>query len=287
VAPEVSRDAEPEGPPKLQRRPDLARPEPGAELPPAPAPGPLEGREATGDESLLFPKPDPAIAAAREAAEAFSENLPNFLVQQFTTRYVSRTVPAHWQAVDVVGVEVAVVDGTEQYRNVTINGKPSSRPAEKTGAWSTGEFVTTLRDLLSPWTNAAFVMRRQDRIANRNAVVYDFTVEQPNSNWRIIPERGEPCEPAYRGAIWIDAETHRVLRIERQARSIPDQFPFDKAEGTLDYDFVRIDGKLHLLPVRSENLLCQRGTPNCMRNEVEFRNYRKFAAESSISFEKQ
>jgi hypothetical protein len=270
--------------PKMQRRPDLAKPE--SEPARAGSQGSIEGRVAVGDESIFFNKVDPIIAEAREAANAFSENLPNFIVQQYTTRHVSTTFPAQWRAVDIVGAEVAVVNGVEEYRNITLNGKPSKRPPEKTGAWSTGEFVTTLQDILSPMSDAAFVKRREERIAGRMALVYDLTVAQPNSNWRIIPEHGPSYEPAYKGSIWIDKQTHRVLRIEQQSLSMPSDFPFDKAEAILDYDFVRIEGNMHLLPVRSENLLCQRGTQQCSRNEIEFRNYRKFTADSTIEFEK-
>jgi hypothetical protein len=285
---DASSDTSPqeEARPKLQRRPDLAKPEPEIASTPAGSRSSIEGRVAVGDESIFFNKVDPIIAAAREAADVFSENLPNFVVQQYTTRHVSTTFPPQWRAVDIVGAEVAVVNGVEEYRNITVNGKSSKRPVEKTGAWSTGEFVTTLQDILSPMTGAAFVKRREERIAGRMAMVYDLTVAQQNSNWKIIPEHGPSYEPAYKGSIWIDKETHRVLRIEQQSLSMPSDFPFDKAEAILDYDFVRIEGDMHLLPVRSENLLCERGTQQCSRNEIEFRNYRKFTAESIIEFEK-
>jgi hypothetical protein len=169
---------------------------------------------------------------------------------------------------------------------VRIEYRRQRGPVERTGAWSTGEFVTTLQDILSPMTDAAFVNRREERIAARTALVYDFTVAQSNSHWQVVPEHGPSYKPAYKGSIWIDKETHRVLRIEQQSLSMPDDFPFDKAETILDYDFVRIDGDMHLLPVRSENLMCQRGTQNCSRNEIDFRNYRKFTAESTIEFDK-
>ena len=76
------------------------------------------------------------------------------------------------------------------------------------------------------------------------------------------------------------------MRIEQQSLSFPGDFPFDKVELVLEYDFVRIDTKLHLLPVHSENLMCQRGSNQCSRNEINFRNYRKFGAESKIEFDK-
>jgi hypothetical protein len=283
---DASTETSPQERPKLQRRPELSKPE--TENDPAAASGTrtIEGRVAVGDESIFFNKVDPIIAEARDAAGSFSDKLPNFIVQQYTTRWVSSTYPAQWRPVDLVSAEVAVVEGREEYRNITINGKPSKRPVEKSGAWSTGEFVTTLQDVLSPMTDAAFIQRREERIANRKALVYDLTVAQPNSHWQVIPEQGQSYRPAYKGAIWIDAQTHRVLRIEMQALSTPDDFPFDKVESILDYGFVRIDKETHLLPVRSENLMCQRGTTNCSRNEIDFRNYRKFTAESNLQFEK-
>ena len=51
---------------------------------------------------------------------------------------------------------------------------------------------------------------------------------------------------------------------------------------TVDYGEVIIGGNDHLLPVESENLDCWRGTNRCARNKIQFRDYRKFSAESTI-----
>jgi hypothetical protein len=125
------------------------------------------GSEKEGDygdpDSLFFPQVDDTIAAARSNSESYTAEMPNFLVQQVTTRYYSNSAPAQWRPIDVVEAEVACVDGSEQYRNIRLNGKPTSQPVEKTGAWSTGEFVTTLQDILSPLTAAAFKRQGANR----------------------------------------------------------------------------------------------------------------------------
>jgi hypothetical protein len=157
---------------------------------------------------------------------------------------------------------------------------------EKTGAWSTGEFVTTLRNLLSPETDAAFVRRGDDRIVGRDAYRYDFTVRKENSHWVLVNPSGRSEAPGYTGTVWIDKERHRVLRLEMRTSSFPSGFTYDKAESTLDYDFVRIGKENYLLPVKSANLACMSGTGTCMKNEIDFRNYRKYAAESDITFGK-
>jgi hypothetical protein len=56
-------------------------------------------------------------------------------------------------------------------------------------------------------------------------------------------------------------------------------------ETVTEYAYVRLgDAQQYLLPVHSESLSCQRGTPYCSRNVIDFRNYHKYTGESSIKF---
>ena len=227
---------------------------------------------------------DPIIEKTRENAYNLLESLPNYTAKQLTTRFQSTTVKTNWQAMDNISIDLVYQEGKERYTNVLLNGKPSKGKAEETGAWSTGEFGTTIRDLFSTSTQADFrPLRATETIAGRTAVVYNFYVKQENSHWRIHAP-AESYSPAYRGTVWIDKETSRVLRIEMQSRNMPQEFPIDKVESTLDYEFVRLGTGKFLLPVKSESLSCFRGSSNCSRNVIEFRNYRKFGSESSITF---
>ena len=229
---------------------------------------------------------DSVIDSTKDASGKLIDNMPSFIVQQNTTRYFSNTFPAQWRALDVVTADVVSVNGKEDYRNIMVNGKPSSRPIEKSGAWSTGEFVTTLEDILSPYTAAAFRKSTDDNLDGRPTYTYNFRVAKENSNWDIIAPDGTKAEPAYTGTIWIDKETFNILRIEEQTGPLPAGFPYDKAESTVEYNFVRIDGKNYALPVHSEVLTCQSDRAACTKNEINFQNYRKFTADSTITFDK-
>jgi len=227
---------------------------------------------------------DQMIAEARASSEKFNADLPNYIADQATKRYYSNTWPASWKILDEVTAEVAYVDGKEDYRKVMIDGQPSAAPIQRTGSWSTGEFGTTLENLMSVTTRAAFRRRGDDRIAGRPAAVYNYTVDQSNSHWVIVSPDDRRYSPPYEGAIWVDKETHRVLRLEMRTTSMPADFPYSKAESTLEYAFARIDQKSHLLPALSENLACMRGSGTCTRNVITFRNYRKFTAESQVKW---
>jgi hypothetical protein len=251
---------------------------------------PLEKAEPPVENAKPVARPnatgDDIISAARDAADHLTDGLPNFIVQQNTTRYFTRVLPPQWQVLDVVTAEVASVNGKEDYRNIMVNGKPSSRAIEKTGAWSTGEFQTTLVSLLNPYTLAAFRKSKDDKLDGRPAYTYDFSVRQENSDWDIHAPDGSKVTPAYSGTVWIDVETHNAMRIEEQTGPLPASFPFDKAESVVEYGFVRIDGKTYPLPVHSEILTCQRGSSTCTKNAISFQNYRKFGADSTVTFDK-
>jgi hypothetical protein len=227
---------------------------------------------------------DDFIQQAREATFEFDQKLPNFVCQEMVTRYESTTQKTDWHAVDVLSYDLVYEDGKEDYRNPKINGKVVKQGADKeTGSWSSGEFGTLVMDVFHPATSADFRPKGTDTINHRSARVYTFAVDKDHSHWRI-QGGAQWIMPAYRGTIWIDKETHRALRIEMEAVNIPKAFILDHTESAADYDFVMIKEQKVLLPTHAEVLSCERGTFNCSRNSIDFRNYHAYTGESSITF---
>jgi hypothetical protein len=141
-----------------------------------------------------------------------------------------------------------------------------------------------LINLFNPATAAEFHFRRDSRAGNVTAKMYDFEVAKENSHWDIHAG-AQSYMPAYTGSIWIDPKSARVLRIEMEAKGMPGEFPLDHVESATDYANVRLgDLKEHLLPVHSEILSCERGSNQCSRNVIDFRNYHKYSGESTITF---
>ncbi len=226
------------------------------------------------------------IEKAREWIASFSTSLPNYVCQQVTTRYQLESKAQGWQALDLVSAEVVYENGHEDYRKIAINGKATNKGMmDIPGSRSTGEYGTTLRSLFYEGTRAHFKAAGPARTAGKEAVVYDYKVAQINSGWQIA-QGAQSITPAYSGSVWIEKATGHVLRIEMQADQIPKSFPLDKVETVVEYDMVRLTTESFLLPVHSENLACERGTPYCSRNVIDFRNYHKFGTESTITFSK-
>jgi hypothetical protein len=298
--PAVKIDSDDEGPPVLQRGkaahkaasnpPPAQEPQLSASNTPPSSSGASPAAAVASEPEERTSGPDNrrpeevAIEEARAAAGSFLQSLPNYVCQEYMARFVSNSHPASWQPQDVVSTEVVYENYHESYRNVSVNGKATKKGMEDlSGSWSTGEFGSVLADLFSPATAADFQFRHESRSGGRSSLVYDFSVEREHSHWKIMVA-SQSVLPAYKGSVWVDKETKRVLRVEMEAVRLPEAFPADTVESATDYEFVRFGDRQFLVPVHAESLSCERGTNNCSRNSIDFRNYHKYEGESTIIF---
>jgi hypothetical protein len=275
----------------------VARPAPPDSLPPDSALKGVRDRPTDDYAAAMTPASERRVAnlnpkeelieRAREWALNFTDNLPNYVCQQFTTRYIRVPGSKEWRAQDVVSANVVYESGKEDYRNIAINGRPVNKKMEELpGSWSTGEFGTTLRSLFHPGRQAEFTYVKQSYINGLNAWVYDYKVRRENSDWHI-QLGSQSIIPAYNGRVWIEEKTAQVLRIEMSATDIPQEFPLDQVEASNDYGFVRLaTADQYMLPTHAETLSCERGSPVCSRNTIDFRNYHKYSGEANIVFDK-
>jgi len=280
-APATSAQSQPQDTPACSNgRPILKRGTQPA-LPPCPDPPPDAPPRAASAPTHSPNPSETLIERARDAAFEFSQKLPNFICQEVMSRFTQRGREPE-MSLDVVSADIIYDDGHETYRNVKINDRPTDRGMQEIGgAWSTGEFASTLLELFHPDTRAQFRSGGASSISGFSAQVYDFEVRSENSHW-IVQSGSQTVTPAYGGSVWIDPQTARVLRIEMQARNMPSDFPTDTVESAVDYSYVSIAGTSFLLPVRAESLGCERGTSECRHNTIDFRNYHEFKSEIKI-----
>jgi hypothetical protein len=93
----------------------------------------------------------------------------------------------------------------------------------------------------------------------------------------------EDIVPGYGGLLYIDRDTSMVMRITFEAEDIPPSFPVQQAGTVLDYDFIPINEHEYVLPLRA--VIRMRAGKYLSKNEIEFRMYRKFSAEATITFD--
>ena len=86
----------------------------------------------------------------------------------------------------------------------------------------------------------------------------------------------------YHGEVFVDEETHMVLRLTQEAE-IPPCFPINANDSMVDYDFAAVGGKQYLLPTHA--YIKTRSGRFVAENNMEFRDYRKFQTEANITFD--
>lgn len=239
-----------------------------------------------------------ALARARQATRDAAGAMPDFVVRQLVKRSYARGATRNWTQTDQLTVAVSYREsaGGEQYKLLAVNGLPATEEAKERGSYeqaggtsSTGEFVSTLKELFADESQAEFQAVDTDTLNGRRAIIYDYTVKLENSKQTLKVTEGRGVDPlvtkvGYRGRLWIDRENFRVLRVEVISTDIPTDFPITAAANTIDYDWVNISERKYLLPVRSEVELTTKYKQQTYqtRNEIRFRNYQRFGSEVKI-----
>lgn len=244
---------------------------------------------ASAPKSPLLKPPTPEeqrrlLRDLREYAKNYTNRLPDFICTQVTRRYVDPAGLEFWQSVDVVTTRLTFFEQKEDYKVVMVNSTPVEiEYHELGGATSAGEFGTMMKEIFEEATRADFRWSRWATLRGRRNHVFEYRVAKPYSKWRISWQRTQDYVPGYRGLIYVDNDTGMVTRITLTAEGLPPSFPIQEASLVLDYDFVKISDLEFLLPLKS--VMRMREGRMLVKNEVEFRMYRKFGAEAVITFD--
>jgi hypothetical protein len=233
------------------------------------------------------------LERTRKATLGAAETMPDYLVKQQITRSHAYGQSKNWAVYDRLSIAVSYRQTAgEDYKLLSINGMPTTQDQsygmKLGGTVSTGEYVTALSDLFKPESRAEFNMVDTDTLRGRRTIIYEYEVKKQFSHQTLgWGERGSLMRSTiagYRGRIWIDRESNRVLRLEDISTEIDPGFPITAASKLIDYEWVAINEQEHLLPSRAVVQLTSRdrGQTEETRNEILFRGYRKFGAEVKI-----
>ncbi len=227
----------------------------------------------------------PFIEQARYHALKYAEDLPDFRVTQFVTRYARGPRSKDWELQDKLEIALSFhSEKGERFELLRLNDKPTKMNYEQLGgATSTGEFGSVMQALFAPQSKAEFREIKKEVFNGRQTVLYDFTVKKANSSSQLTDKgSGRSVTSGYSGSCWIDLETKRVLRIELAHENIQPGFPLTMAENAIEYDFVTIADEKYLVPIRAEMILGRDNEREYTRNVIEFKNYRKFETDVKL-----
>jgi hypothetical protein len=242
---------------------------------------------APASAQQLKPEQSTLLEQAREAALQYSASLPDFLCTEVVRRTHDPQGSGTWQNLDTLTVKLSYFGHKEEYKLMEIDGKPTRLEyGSVVGAVSAGEFGTRLYSVFDPRSHGDFRWKGWDKLRERRVARFSYRIARENSAYWLLYR--PPLAPRnaiivpYHGDVYVDAETHMVLRLTLRAE-IPSGFPIDGNESSVDYDFAEVAGKPYLLPSYASSRA--KSGKYVAENKVEFREYRKFHTESTLTFD--
>jgi hypothetical protein len=224
------------------------------------------------------------LDAAEHAAHQ-EQSLPNFICTQTTRRFVDSTGGSGFQPLDVIVERLTYFDHREEYKVVTVNGESSNvLHSDLSGTTTSGEFGTVLKDIFLPDSETDFAWENFYTLRGQRMHVFSYRVKVANSYYHIrVPQMNLDLVIGYHGLIFIDDNKHFVHRITQHADTIPPDYPVQDVSLALDYEYTRIGDSEYLLPLEFE--LRSRAGTQLIKNDATYDHYRKFAADTSITYD--
>ncbi len=222
------------------------------------------------------------LEKVRQFASRYLDNLPNFVCSRITEQYEAGKKPKDWRRHETLTTRLIFNQGKENETLELVNGKPIrpghfiERPLE-----TQGEFGGLVSLVLDERTSAQIVWTRWEDLRGQRMAVFEYVVDQDHSKLTIGVDGLDTIVP-YRGLIYADPETGELWRITNTPFNIPAAVDTKSVNRTIDYGPVDINNKHFILPV-SATILLDTGRRNIL-NKVSFNEYRKFDAESKITF---
>ena len=220
------------------------------------------------------------LGAARQNALSLTGSLPDYLCTQSIQRFQSPAGTGRWRRIYTGEVRVTYSHGSEEYQVVSTEPLvPSESDASRVS--SKGEFGSWLNAIFDPTTRTKYRPVGFETSGGGSSTVFSFRVERVHSEYLLMYGNvGQAV--GYHGRLYIDAETDQVVQLEIQAGDIPKTLPVQRSSILITYDFVTIGDRQFFLPRYAEAHVTSGKFD--FRTEIDFRDYRKFDAQTAIRF---
>lgn len=226
------------------------------------------------------------VESARERATEYTYSLPNFMCIEVTHRSIDPAGSGSWRHRDTIAELLRYHDETEQRVTLQVNGVRSDlKRSDFHGTMTLGEFGGLLNAVFNAASQADFQWKETASLGSGTVQVFSYRVNREKSQFAITGvNNNTEIKVAYHGLVMIDSETYGVRRLTLEADDIPAGFPTRSAVMTVDYDYVSIGRHDYLMPIAG-TVQVGRGKRSIEANEIEFRDYKRYGADSYIKFD--
>jgi len=236
---------------------------------------------------------DATLEHARQVNLDRAAHMPNFVADEIVTHYFDRRGVGAWEHDFTAKDEITVQGNKITRKHVHFNRSARSwsriaisvmgrarLPAVGWGLPATG-FAAALQPLFDPNCRTLLESAGNDELRGKAVVAYRF--DSPFNGCFGNLYGGYPYNAARTGRILIDGPSGDLLQFEEEAFGFPRDFAFVSRHQVMDWDYVKIGGASHLLPVSAE-FIWTTDTSLRIKADVEYKNHRHFESSSDIRY---
>jgi hypothetical protein len=256
------------------------------------------------DSAQLSSEQTSVLESARTLAMQYTHVLPDFICTQTTHRTITRAMDSNGNigasvsgrspiaamagssgySSDNIDEQLTYVGGKESYEVLNVNGRKVHNVDHMhfQGVTSEGEFGSMLVQVFDPTSHTTFTWGHAANVHGRRAWMYEFLVPKESGTEVIARDSNKEILVSISGQAYIDPETKAVLQIASKL-DLPSGFPIRLAQRIIEFAPHEIAGKNYSLPTRS--LVHMEDGKSVYDNRIEFKNYHRFASESTIHFD--
>lgn len=224
------------------------------------------------------------LAAIHRYASEYVTNLPNFICEQVTYQFEAGRQPKHWHKGDTLTLKLVFNQGREERKLELVNNKPLQagiRPW-RTPLTSEGEFGMLIETVFGESSAAKFNWNGWEELGSERVAVFDYSIDRAHSTLSLSLSDLAKATVAYHGSVYADPDSGVIRRISSAAEEIPPEVQTRSIATVIEYGKIDIAGTGYHLPTGAVVSLATESSN--IRNEIQFRNYRKFEAESHITY---
>ncbi|MFY9726535.1 MAG: hypothetical protein WAJ87_13645 [Bryobacteraceae bacterium] len=267
---------------------------------------PLPAQDVLATAPVLpAPEQDEIIARMRRYVSEYLARFPDFIATKTVRQYhnyrslevpgsfqgyekTATIVDDRWHEAGEYTAEAAYISGREHYSK-TAAGKEKRKSIPPV---SVGEFGGMLEEICDPSRAAEFAWDHWQMLDGTRAAVFAYQVALEFSRYSVCcrqaaqlngKPRQEYVKTGHRGFVFLNPQSGAVLRLVLYATGLTEATGVNAAGHVLDYGDVAVGGNRYLLPVRSVAYV--RIGRFESREEIEYRDHRKFSADAAINFD--
>ncbi len=238
----------------------------------------LQDPVPTQDQQLAI------LANVSQFVASYLDTVPNLICLKTVEQYRGNKNGEKWHKLDTLSSRLTLVNGKEKATLERINNKPLTdlHRAWRSPLTTEGEFGVMLGLVLSKAADAKIDWNRWETMNGHHVAVFNYSIDNAHSTLKLSRSDLASAVVPFSGSLYADPESGVVWRVTEHVTDIPKEVEMLEMETTVDYGEVPIAGKSYMLPVHA--IVIDHNPSDTNRNEITYSDYRKFEAESTITF---